>query len=120
MPCVVPTEFVKVADDLRYCRIMNKATILVSALFGIFLGTSIGVAQASPDAPVNRDMSAPPAHVEVTENPITMSEVTIIGKRPVHHAVAGGHAKASTKTLVCTPFKDLEQGYGQVKTCEWK
>jgi len=94
---------------------MNKATILVSAVLGIFLGTSIGIAQAS-DAPVSTPVEVPAAHVEVTNNPVILEEVTIIGKRPVHHAAAGGHAKV----LVCTPFKDLEQGFGQVKTCEWK
>jgi len=94
---------------------MNKATILVSAVLGIFLGTSIGIAQAS-DAPVSTPVEVPAAHVEVTNNPILLEEVTIIGKRPALHAVKRGHAKV----LVCTGFRDLEQGFGQVKTCEWK
>lgn len=99
---------------------MNKATILVSAVLGIFLGTSIGIAQAS-SAPVTTSSAVEfEVTAEVTENIFFTKEVTIVGNRPALRATSSVPSKPATKVLVCTPFKDLEQGYGQVKTCEWK
>ena len=95
---------------------MNKATILVSAVLGICIGMSIGIAQASDtpvSAPVEFEVTA-----EVTEEIFFMEEVTIVGARPALHAANRGPSKPAKKQYC--QVEDLQQGNGSVRYCFWK
>lgn len=99
---------------------MNKATILVSAVLGIFLGTSIGIAQASSNTvPVTTPVEVPAAHVEVTENVILMNEVTITVPKKSLHAVNRVPSKPAKQWTCQVENLQMESG-SPVRYCFWK
>jgi hypothetical protein len=102
---------------------MNKATILVSAVLGLFLGASIGIVQAQETpvtTPVIEVPVAPAAHSDNAETLEFLQEVTIVGTRPAPHAVPSVKAKATTKEYRCT-VRNLQMESGNpVRTCAWE
>lgn len=98
---------------------MKAHTIVISALLGLLLGSAIGLAQASADPPTAPVKHHVQAHRVIDDTPITLSEVLIVGAPPTSRATNRGPAKAK-KQWVCGAWKELEQGSGTVKTCEWK
>lgn len=99
---------------------MKAHTIVISALLGLLLGTGIGLAQTGDEAPTPVKHPVPmQTHRVVDDTPITLSEVLIVGAPPAPRATNRGPAKAK-KQWVCGAWKELEQGSGAVKTCEWR
>jgi hypothetical protein len=95
--------------------IMKAHTILISSFFGIVLGASIGIAQAS-EVPVTRSPAAleAPTHPKAQEDVIFLQEVTITATPKAHPAVT--RRPPTAKAWTCS-VEQLAQGSGTVRYC---
>ena len=91
---------------------MNKTVIISAALFGIFLGASVGIVEASttptnssPNGKaVSTSNSASALETVTQEETVTVPEVLIVSAKPATHHVP------VAKTLVCGDWHTMTQG----------
>lgn len=96
----------------------------ILTMMGAIPLASIGIHSFYENQPVNQMVTAKAPRVEVIsavvpdikyEN-ITVPRTIIVVKRSVNKNIV----KQKKKIWVCKAPRDLEQGSGQVKECEWK
>lgn len=97
---------------------MKLSLIVLASVFGLTLGSAIGIAQATEDRPQVTQVKAPvseevPNRPVVEEAPavIRVHEVVIVAQRP--------QVKVAQRVWVCGPMHDNQIG-GRNADCEWK
>lgn len=98
---------------------MKLSHLFVSAVLGLFLGTSIAVANASTSTtpPVSAPRPVAVGEVQVGAGvAIDLPEVTVVGKAEKKARVPRA---GKSKTWTCSSWQESLAG-GQYKSCEWK